>query len=132
MDFERILVNAHAAARSAVVDCEQANPESNSDPCGFAWVVIDGTSSLARWCRAEIKRRTKAHARPEHITSDTVRILREAQAFCGNKNDPTGWKWWKPGNFNGQAIRIHEVGSRAFRHELAKHGISATVHSRLD
>lgn len=132
MDFEKILSNAFLAARRATEAEVVREPETSADPCGFAWVYIDGTSPLAHWCRAEIKRRTKHHARPEHVTSDTVRILREAQAFCGNKNDPRGWKWWKPGKFNGQAIRIHEVGAKAFRDALAEHGISATVGSRLD
>lgn len=132
MDFEKILTEAFDAARKHMAIELERQPETSRDPCGFAWVTIDGTNPLAHWCRAETKRRVKARTRPEHVTSDTMRLIREIELFCGNKGDPKGWKWWKPGRFQGQAIRVHEIGARAFRDALAMHGISATVGSRLD
>lgn len=50
----------------------------------------------------------------------------------GDKGYPRGWQFWKPGNHNGQSVRIFEAGARGFRDELAKYGIRADVGSRLD
>jgi hypothetical protein len=114
MDYGRILADAHAAARAAII---QANPV-DTYPCGFVWVTVDGNDGLARFCRAEIKRLGGEHSP-------------QARDF-GSKAHPRGWQFWKPGNWRGQNVDGHEIGARAFRDALAAHGIVATIGSRLD
>jgi len=114
MDYAKILTEAHAAASAAQVGMTD-NPRAFD--CGFAWVIIDGQDGLARYCRAEIKR-----AGGE----------RQASRIFGGKGYPKGWQFWKPGNFNGQSVGVHEAGARAFRDKLAEYGIRADVGSRLD
>lgn len=109
-DFGMILKEAHEAAQAAV---EKMGPENqNLMDCGFAWVSISGNSPLAYFCRASAKR----GGNPEIV---------------GRKME-TGWTWWKPGGFRGQAIGHHEAGAKAFRAVLAKHGIRADFGSRYD
>lgn len=123
MNFNEILTAAHAAAAAAVAAEVAARPESETDfDCGFAWVTVDGTSPIARHCRQALKDPTTKP--PHQIKGDRSRY--------GDKGYPKGWQWWKPGNFNGQSIRIHRKGSEAFAAELAKYGIRADVGSRLD
>lgn len=121
MDYEAILTEAHNAAREAVAAEVARQPEDERDcDCGFAWVTVEGNEAIARHCRAKLKDTAPAH----QIKGDRSRY--------GDKGYPKGWQWWKPGNFRGQSVRIHEVGARAFRDVLAKHGIRADSGSRLD
>lgn len=117
-DFAAILDAAHKAAQEAVKAENERQPEDmHALDCGFAWVTIDGKQPLAVWCRQQVKLaggESKAH----HM--------------YGHKGYPRGWTFWKPGDFNGQSIRIHRVGSVAFEAKLAEFGIRATVGSRLD
>ena len=108
--FTAILAEAYAAA-----DLAQAGKveDLNAFDCGFAWVTIDGTSPLARWCRQQSNG--------------------ERNRQYGSKGYPTGWQFWCPGNFNGQSIGIHEAGAKAFQDVLAlKYNIRADVGSRYD
>ena len=117
-NFAAILDAAHKAAQEAVKAEEARQPEDmHALDCGFAWVVVDGKEPLANWCRQQVKREGGE---------------RLAHRMYGSKGYPRGWQWWKPGDFNGQSIRIHEVGARAFRDKLAEYNIRATVGSRLD
>lgn len=116
-----VLEAAHLAASLAVQAEVAARPEDlNALDCGFAWVVVDGTSPLARFCRARLKQETDRTARAR------------ASRTLGDKGYPTGWQFWKPGDFPGQSVRVHRVGAEAFAAKLAEFGISATVGSRLD
>jgi hypothetical protein len=90
--------------------------------CGFAWVKIDGTEPLARYCRAELKRLAKD---PES-GSAYQKGLR-----YGDKGEP-GWMWWDPGRSNWQNIDVKEAGAKAFRDVLGAYGIRADAGSRLD
>lgn len=119
MDFEAILTEAHNAAREA----QRGMTEGHGFDCGFAWVKIVGTLPLAQYCRKQLRK---------HGTDfpDMNRMVREQR--YGHKGWPTGWSWHCPGNFRGQSVGVHEKGASAFRDVLAKHGIVADVHSRLD
>lgn len=117
-DFATILDEAHKAAKAAVI---AKGPENmRALDCGFAWVVIGGREPLANYCRKEIKNRVVQAA--EYV---------EVRKF-GDKGYPSGWQWWCPGEFHGQAIGHHEAGAAAFRDVLAKYGIRADLGSRLD
>lgn len=109
-DYAAILTEAHAAARAAVAD------QPDRWACGFAWVTIDGTHPLARWCR-------KHGAGAEGWAQRSI---------YGDKGYPKGWQWWCPGNFRGQSVDAHERGAYAFRDVLATYGIRADAGSRLD
>lgn len=115
-----IFLHAKQAATQATLDEVNRQPEDmNAFDCGFAWVTIHpARGSFVSWCKAQIK----ALGGERNYASRQY----------GDKAYGGGWQFWKPGEFNGQSIRIHEVGARAFRDELAKYGISATVGSRLD
>jgi hypothetical protein len=120
MDFEAILTEATAAAEAAIA---AKGPENmNALDCGFAWVNISGTEPLARYCRKMINA-SGANATPANLAA-----LRK----YGGKGYPSGWEFWKPGGFNGQAIGHHEAGARAFNEVLARHNIRGTVGSRYD
>ena len=122
MDWDKVLEEAHEAAEMAELKEIAIRPENPyALDCGFAWVTIDGNSPLARFCRKKMRGYGKGKDN-----------YREAWIKYGDKGYPSGWQWWKPGEFNGQSIRIHEVGSRAFRDVLANYGYAATVGSRLD
>jgi len=110
MDYEKILLEAKAAAIAAVKAKGPANPFALD--CGFAWVKLDGNHPLSRYAR---KQANGQHSR-----------------LYGSKGYPTGWQWWDPGEFPGQAIGHKEAGAKAFRDVLAKYGISADVGSRYD
>lgn len=111
--FEEILDEAHAAAKAAISKLGPENP--NALDCGFAWVCLPGNASFARRCSNAAKKATD---------NDPARY--------GRKMASTGWTFWKPGGFGGQAIGHHEAGARAFRDVLAKHGIRADLGSRYD
>lgn len=113
MNYAQILNEAHAAAKAA----QAGMVEGRGLDCGFAWVVVDGTDGLARYCRAEIKRQGGE---------------RQASRDLGSKGYPTGWRFWKPGDCAGQSIGIHEAGAKAFRDVLASYGIRADVGSCYD
>lgn len=114
-DFESILDEAHTAAGAAIA--AMPPEDMNALDCGFAWVMIDGNSPLARHCRKMIK---------------AAGGERHANRKFGSKGYPSGWQFWKPGGFGGQAIGHHEAGAKAFRDVLARHGIRADVGSRFD
>lgn len=114
--FERALEKAHAAASAAQQGMKEDHLGCN---CGFAWVTIPGTSPLARYCRAQVR------AKEEEMGP------RSARRHYGSAGAP-GWRWWCPGDFNGQEVTIHRVGAEAFARVLAEIGYAATVSSRLD
>lgn len=115
-DFAAILNEAHDAARMAVI--AKGAEDMNAFDCGMAWVVIDGTSPLARFCRATRRK----------MANDTY----ATRAHYGDKHWQKGWQFWKPGDFAGQAIGHHVAGATAFQSVLVRHGINATVGSRYD
>lgn len=116
--YERILDEAHAAAREAVA---ALGPENfHALDCGFAWVTINGADPFARYCRDEAKRRGK-----------TSMLTRPDRRRYGSKAE-RGWQWWEPGEFGGQAIGHHLAGSKAFLDVLKNHGITTTLGSRYD
>lgn len=117
MDYEAILTEARAAARAAVA---AKGPENmHALDCGFAWVRVSGTTPFARYCRTQHK---KAMAAKDH----------KAARPYGSKAYPSGWEFWSPGEFNGQAIGHHRAGAEAFAAVLAKHNIRGDVGSRYD
>lgn len=111
-DFATILAAAYDAAKAAVVGAE------DKGTCGFAWVVIPGTSPLARYCRAKIKA-LGGERKP-------------GAGQYGSKNYPSGWQFWSPAGWQGQTIWVHEAGATAFAGVLAANGIDAQMHSRVD
>lgn len=120
LNYEEILTAAFAAADAAIAAEVAKRPENERDfDCGFAWVTVDGQDGLARHCRAKLK------------AMDPKASYAEKSRY-GDKGYPRGWQFWKPGNHNGQSVRIFEAGARGFRDELAKYGIRADVGSRLD
>jgi hypothetical protein len=111
VNFEAILQEAHEEAALAV-EGKVDNPRAFD--CGFAWVTLGGNEPLVRYCRKVLKGgngNSQKH---------------------GSKGWPNGWQWWNPGGYMGQSIGVKEKGAQAFRDALARHGISATVGSRLD
>lgn len=118
MDYASILTESHEAAAAAQVGMVE---NMHALDCGFAWVKIDGSDPLARFCRKE---RKMLMERGGASTS-------EARQY-GDKGYPTGWQFWCPGGAPVQAVGIHEVGAKAFALTLAEHGIRAEWSSRLD
>ncbi len=118
MDYASILTAAHAAASAAQ---EGMVENMNALDCGFAWVTVDGTDPLARFCRKERKR----------LMEIGGASTREAHQY-GDKGYPTGWRFWCPGGAPVQAVGIHEAGAKAFALKLAEYGIRADWSSRLD
>lgn len=128
MDFAKILNDAHNAASAAILAKFKCGEREQPFNCGFAWVTIDGTSPLARYCRAEVKKAGGAQ---------------HASSTLGSKGYPRGWQFWKPGTWPTKAeagvdkmyeqdMDFHVAGARAFQEVLAQNGYSATVGSRLD
>ncbi len=111
--FENMLSHAHIAAGLAVQDMGPENP--NAFDCGFAWCRISGNDPLARYCRKMVTGKDY----PLH------------QRY-GRKAHPSGWQWWNPGQFAGQAIGHKEAGAKAFRDALAAYNVRVDVGSRLD
>lgn len=111
--FEDILTQAFAAADEAIAAEIAIRPENpNALDCGFAWVTIYATQPLARYCISMVKTETSRR--------------------YGSEGQPREWQFWCPGKFSGQSIRILKVGAKAFRDALARHGIRASVGSRID
>lgn len=110
MDYQAILDKAHAAARAAVAGGK------DDGACGFAWVVSKDLK-LNRWCKKQL----------------TPVGVGQSQAY-GNPHHRGGWCFWKPGNFRGQALHVHEAGAEAFcqvlKQELGSDNFY--VGSRLD
>lgn len=112
MDYEAILIEAHAEAAKAVAHAATVYDEMRG-ACGFAWVTISGNEPLARHCRKQSKNT----------------LMRQ---HYGDKGYPKGWQFWNPGNHGGQRVDIKEAGAKAFVMVLAKYGIRADQGSRLD
>lgn len=124
MDYQKILDEAYAAAKAVQADMEEQLQHMN---CGFAWVTIDGREPFAFFCRKKVR---EAGARLEG--REQRMAMQNAQSQYGSKAHPTGHSFWCPGSAPVQDVAIHEAGANAFRDSLAKHGIRATVASRLD
>ena len=129
MNYEQILTDAYAAATAGILAHFKAGKQEHPFNCGFAWVQIDGTDALARYCRKQIK----VNGGPQK---------RENRKY-GDKGYPSGWQFWAPGEWPsaeeagvptiyGQDMDFKRAGAEAFQKELAKHGIVATVGTRLD
>lgn len=128
MDFEAILTEAHNTAEAYVAAEVAVRPEAEAAcDCGFAWIIIEGNGALARHCRAALKDAGEGlpGTRKREATVEATRRY-------GSKGYPKGWQFWKPGNYSGQSVRIHEAGARGFRDALARFGIRADVGSRFD
>lgn len=138
MNYQKILTEAHQAATDAIAAHIAAGNKEHPFNCGFAWVTIDGTGGLARWCRKEIKRTNDA---ARAITGgNSAHSINKAHRRhirkLGDKGYPSGWQFWCPGEWPEghyrQDMDFHAVGSRAFQKKLGEHGIVATVGTRLD
>lgn len=127
IDYEMILVKAHEMAALAVSEASGKYNEM-AGACGFAWVTIEGTDGLARFCRKTIR----DFAKTAGVGAFGRRDVMEKQRHYGDKGYPRGWQFWNPGEYLGQRVDIKETGARAFRDVLAEAGIRATVGSRLD
>ena len=122
-NWESVLVEAHNAAKEAVIAEVAREPENpHAFDCGFAWVTIPGTHPLATHCRAMLKSEVGQSAQFRH----------EYARKYGDKGYPRGWQWWCPGEFRGWSVRVWRVGAAAFAAYLATHGVRADVGSRLD
>lgn len=122
-NWESVLVEAHNAAKEAVIAEVAREPENpHAFDCGFAWVTIPGVHPLATYCRAMLKSEVGQSAQFRH----------EYARKYGDKGYPRGWQWWRPGEFRGQSVRVWQVGAAAFAACLATHGVRADVESRLD
>ncbi|UFK26752.1 hypothetical protein [Roseobacter phage RDJL6] len=108
--LDEALTASHRAAHKAEKQAE------TWFPCGFAWVTIGGNEPLARHCREALD-----EADPEATSTR-----------YGNKGYPKGWTWWCPGHRSTQRMETFQVGAAAFAAVLKKHGIDATVGSRMD
>lgn len=126
MDFQKILDEAYEAARTAIA--AKGPEDTRALDCGFAWVNISGTEPLARFCRAQIKAAEKLRAEGGCGHG----FVMERQIFYGGRGYPSGWQFWEPGGFDGQAIGHHLAGATAFNAVLARHNIRGTVGSRYD
>lgn len=139
MDYAAIFAEANAAAKEAAAIYAARRFPNDGGACGFAWVRIDGTDGLARWCRKQIK---LAIANADAIKLEPIQIengmtkeylaRRNAEMQYGDKGYPRGWEFWNPGEYHGQNIDCKEAGAYAFRDVLAKYGIRADAGSRLD
>jgi hypothetical protein len=111
-DFSAVLAKAHAAASAASAAHVAAHGEAMFN-CGFAWVLIDGMSPLARYCRKQAKNSNDCN--------------------LGDKGHPRGWQFWGPGNYFGQDMSAKQAGANAFQKVLAEElEMVASVGSRLD
>ena len=137
MDHQAILDEANAAASAAILAKFKTGEKEQPFNCGFAWVTIDGLTPLAFYCRKKIR---EAGARLEGV--DKRIAMGNAENQYGSKGYPSGWQFWKPGDWPTTAqagtqvyqqdMDFHVAGAKAFQLVLAKYGISATVGSRLD
>ncbi len=126
MDYRAILKQAHEAATAAIRAKFDAGEEEQPFNCGFAWVVVPGTSALAKFCR-----------------SQDAQTIRE-EGLYGSKAHPTGWQWWAPGKWPSSAdvgrqvysqdMSFNYAGAKAFAEALntAIPGLNAAAKQRLD
>jgi hypothetical protein len=99
------ILKAVAAARQAAQAHINANP-GVWYPCGFAWVKIQ--PARGRW----------------------VRAMKELG--IGDKACDGGYIVYNPSNNHTQWMDAKEKGAHAFANALKAHGVSATVHTRID
>lgn len=120
--YHAILAQAHAAAQKAVADKGPENMKALD--CGMAWVIVKPMSHpFIQWCK-----RSQADNGGDRSLSVT-RLYGDKHMGRGG-----GWRWYKPGWFDGQAIGHHEAGAQAFAKVLCENLIGAEVicDSRLD
>lgn len=120
--YHAILTAAHATAQKAVADMGPENMKTLD--CGMAWVIVKPvTHPFIQWCkRSQASNGGERELKAVRLYGDKVR----------SRGD--GWRWYKPGWFDGQAIGHHEAGARAFAKVLVENLIDAEVitDSRLD
>lgn len=132
MDYAKILDEAYNAATAAILAKFKAGDSEQPFNCGFAWVTIDGTDGLARYCRKMIKE-----------LGDPRKLSYAESSRYGDKGYPSGWQFWGPGEWPTKAaagvdavyaqdMDFKAAGARAFQEVLANYGIRATVGTRLD
>jgi hypothetical protein len=121
MNAEAIFTEATTAAQEAVrLEVAREPEDMNAFDCGFAWVTVKpARGPFVSWCKKQAQAQKTAPAL-------SLPFDYGDNAYGG------GWQFWKPGYFQGQSIRIHEVGARAFAQVLVQHGIEAHVGMRLD
>jgi len=106
MDILAIKNEAEVAANLAQASYIQKHGEPGY--CGFAWVNVYVGRTNSTEAKELMKLGFKKDYRPK----------------CLNL--------WKPGNYNGQSMDIHEEGARAYADVLQKHGFRAYAGSRAD
>ena len=146
-DMEALLSACYQKADAAIAARFVEGKREQPYNCGFAWVKIDGTLPLARYCRAvrkelDIERANlAARATAAQDYAEVSRINREYNIKMnryGDKGEP-GWQFWKPGSWPKDApdnyqqdMDFHMTGARAFVQALAEAGIRADASCRLD
>jgi hypothetical protein len=114
--FASAYVAGRAAADAAVVDTMRviesdilgrplpgAQPSAPFEPCGFAWVIIPGTSAFARWAKK--------------------------QGYFRKAYGP-GMQYWV--SYGEQSMGRKEAFAEAFAKVLRDNGIEARTGSRMD
>lgn len=133
MERGLILIAAHAAAKVAILARFADGKREHGMNCGFAWVVIDGRSSMAKYCRKDL--------------GDERTASYDQRRFYGSKSEK-GWQWWRPGQWPSleevQAVApdvevLYEqdmdmiyAGAQAFAKVLQDNGVNAYAACRLD
>ena len=109
--YKEALRAAEAAVKAEVTKLKAAFPSVHYDhhgACGFAWVTVKpARGPFVAWCKSQVSRE------------------------FGHKAYDGGWQFWSPG-YNGQCLSTKELAAVAFCAVLVKHGLKATVGSRLD
>lgn len=113
-DWATILHSAHKAAEQAGLKWESEGRDWF--PCGFAWVTIPATSSLARFCREQRDERVRG----------------EGSIKYGDKGYPKGWVWWCPAQGRSQSMEKAKVCAKAFAAVLIANDVQAQVSARPD
>lgn len=103
-DPAEIYAEAHKAACDAVAACGPENTQALN--CGFAWVRI-------------------CPARGPFVSYLKSRGI-------GDKHWHSGWWVENPGDFMGQQVDHKLAGARAFAEVLQRHGLNASIGSRMD
>lgn len=102
--FDLVHIEASEAAQAATADFDQ----DNWFPCGFAWVNISGRGSFAKYAK---------------------------ECLDAHKNySGAGFNIWYSTVYDNrsQSMDCHVLACEAYAAVLNKHGIKATVHSRMD
>jgi hypothetical protein len=125
---EQIFNTALKAAHDAVAAEVARMPEGNHMDCGFAWVVVKpARGKFISYCKEQIE---KAYL---DAPSSEKRVAKSrAESTYGDKHWNGGWCFWSPAKYNGQSIRFHEAGAKAFAKVLVDNGINAFADSRYD